>query len=77
MFSNEFNAGGSCSAVNVNHHHAGGVVDHETNEILEDHDLKELLNRLPDEAFQVNQLHLFQFIIFLYVAILSILNSLD
>ena len=27
-------------------------VDHEA-EILEDHDLKELLNRLPDEAFQV------------------------
>ena len=27
-------------------------VDHEV-EILEDHDLKELLNRLPDEAFQV------------------------
>lgn len=28
-------------------------VDHEV-EILEDHDLKELLNRLPDEAFQVS-----------------------
>ena len=28
------------------------VVDQEV-EILEDHDLKELLNRLPDEAFQV------------------------
>lgn len=30
-------------------------VDHEA-EILEDHDLKELLNRLPDEAFQVRKL---------------------
>lgn len=28
------------------------IVEHEA-EILEDHDLKELLNRLPDEAFQV------------------------
>ena len=34
-----------------NHIHAS--VDHEV-EILEDHDLKELLNRLPDEAFQVS-----------------------
>jgi len=31
---------------------AAAPVDHEA-EILEDHDLKELLNRLPDEAFQV------------------------
>ena len=31
---------------------ASVAVDHEA-EILEDHDLKELLNRLPDEAFQV------------------------
>lgn len=30
------------------------AVDHEV-EILEDHDLKELLNRLPDEAFQVRE----------------------
>ena len=32
-------------------------LDHEA-EILEDHDLKELLNRLPDEAFQVQSTQL-------------------
>lgn len=39
-------------------------VDHEV-EILEDHDLKELLNRLPDEAFQVCKQTIYELTVFL------------
>lgn len=40
-------------------------VDHEV-EILEDHDLKELLNRLPDEAFQVYLNYLARYLFEMY-----------